>query len=238
MATSTDASAADRPPSSPLQRLRVWDLPTRVFHLLLALGVLALLVTGDLGGDALAWHMALGCGVGGLLVFRLLWGGVGGHWSRLARLCWSPAATWRYLRGRPADGERFDVGHNPLGSLSVLAMLAALALQVATGLVADDEIATTGPLYRFASSALSSAATAWHTGSGQATVISLVVLHVAAILWYRLARGQHLVGPMVHGDRWLPPGTPASADGVGQRLLALVLAVACGAGAWWVWRLG
>ena len=154
------------------------------------------------------------------------------------RLRLSAAATWRYLRGRPAAGERFDIGHNPLGSLSVLAMLVVLALQVASGLVADDEIFTTGPLYRFVSGAVSSAATRWHTGWGQVAVITLAALHVAAILWYRLARGQRLVGPMLHGDKWLPPGTRASADGAGPRLLAAALAAVCAAGAWWVWRLG
>ncbi|WP_374674069.1 cytochrome b/b6 domain-containing protein [Ideonella sp.] len=229
---------APEPVSPPLQPVRIWDLPTRLFHALLAMAVVALVVTGNVGGDALAWHMGLGCAVGALLAFRLVWGLVGGRWSRFSHILWAPTATWRYLRGRPAAGERFDIGHSPLGSLSVLAMLLALAAQVATGLVADDEIFTTGPLYRFVSGATSSLATSWHTGWGKAVVIALVVLHLGAIAWYRLGRRQNLVGPMLHGDKPLPPGTPASQDGVAQRGLALVLAAACAAGAWAVWRLG
>lgn len=236
-ASPAPATLSPAPPAA-LRPVRIWDLPTRLFHAALALAVVALVVTGNIGGDALAWHMAIGCAVGGLLVFRLLWGLMGGRWSRFGTFLWAPSAIVRYLRGAPAAGERFDIGHNPMGGLSVLAMLLALAVQVATGLVADDEIFTTGPLYRFVSGATSSLATTWHTGWGKALVIALVALHLAAIAWYRVARRQDLVRPMLHGDKRLPPGTPESKDGLAQRALAAVLAVACAAAAWAVWRLG
>ena len=137
-------------------------------------------------------------------------------------------------------GEQLEVGHNPLGSLSVFALLAVLAVQVGTGLVADDEIANLGPLNRFVSSDTGLAATAWHKRWGQRLILRLVVLHVAAIVFYLCAaRRSTWCGPWCCGDKPLPAGTPASADGLPQRLLALAAAGALCAGLVdWVVRLG
>ena len=109
-----------------------------------------------------------------------------------------------------------------------------LAVQVATGLVADDEIATVGPLNRHVSTATGLLATSWHKQWGQWLVIGLASLHVAAIAWYLWRRKTNLVRPMVWGDKALPEGTPASADGAAERLLALVLASACAAVVAWI----
>jgi cytochrome b len=217
--------------------VRVWDLPTRLFHWSLAAAVVALVITGHVGGNALVWHMRLGLAVGALLVFRLLWGLVGGRWSRFSSFVRGPATVLRYLRGQAAPGDGLDVGHNPLGAWSVLAMLVVLAVQVGTGLVADDEIATTGPLNRFVSGATAQQATAWHTDAGQWLLIALVALHLAAIVRYA-RRGQRLVPPMLSGDKQLPADTPASADSLATRALAAVLLAACGAAAAWVASLG
>ena len=229
-------SSADRS----LQTVRVWDLPTRVFHWLLALAVIGMVVTGKIGGNALAWHFRIGYLVMGLLLFRLLWGFVGGHWSRFARFVYSPGTVLRYLRGQGRPDEHLDVGHNPLGAFSVFALLFFLALQVSTGLVADDEIATQGPLNRFVSAATASSATHWHKGAGQAILIVLVLLHVGAIVYYRVRQNKNLVQPMLTGDKQLPaqPPTPAARDSVATRGLAAVLAVVCAGVVPWVVRLG
>jgi len=224
--------------SAPIGPVRVWDLPTRTFHWLLAAAVIALLITGHIGGNMLAWHMRCGYLVMGLLLFRLLWGFVGGHWSRFARFIYAPSTLLRYLRGQARASEHLDVGHSPLGAGSVFALLFFLALQVSTGLVADDEIATQGPLYRFVSSATSGSATHWHKDYGQLIITALVLLHVAAIVFYRLRKGRDLVRPMIHGDKQLPADTPAAVDGITSRLLAAVLALACAALVTWVVRLG
>jgi cytochrome b len=199
-----------------------------VFHWTLACCVLVSVVSAKVGGNAMVWHFRSGYVVLGLLVFRLLWGLVGGRWSRFVQFVHGPGTVLRYLRGRIAPQEHLDVGHSPIGALSVFALLGVLALQVGTGLVADDEIASVGPLNRFVDSVTGLAATAWHKGWGQWTILALVALHVAAIGFYTL-RGRALVGAMVGGDKQLAPGTPASADGPRQRLLALGLAVACAA---------
>lgn len=219
--------------NTPAQPVRVWDLPTRLFHWLLLAGVVGLFITGKVGGNAVEWHMRLGLAVGALLLFRLAWGLVGGRWSRFASFVRGPAAVLRYLRGQPRPDDWFHVGHNPLGAGSVMAMLLVLAAQVGTGLLSDDEIATTGPLNRFVASATGLAATSWHRGWGQWLVIGLVALHVLAIVVYA-RRGQRLVPPMVTGDKLLPADVPPATDNVRSRLLALVLMTACAGLALWV----
>ena len=218
--------------------VRVWDLPTRVFHWLLAAALVVQVITGQIGGNALEWHFRSGYVVMTLLLFRLLWGFVGGHWSRFSRFLYAPATVLRYLRGQARADEHLDVGHNPLGAGSVFALLFFLSLQVATGLVADDEIATVGPLNKFVSNASASTATHWHKDFGQVILIVLVLLHVSAIVYYRVKRGKNLVRPMLTGDKLLPPGTPAASDGVASRLLAAGLVAACAALVAWVVKLG
>lgn len=105
----------------PMFTVRIWDLPTRLFHWALAACVIGLVITGNVGGNAMVWHFRLGYAVLTLLLFRLAWGFVGGHWSRWARLPLHPRHALAYLQTRSA--ERTEAGHNPLGSWSILAML-------------------------------------------------------------------------------------------------------------------
>jgi len=220
------------------RRVRVWDLPTRVFHWLLAATVIGSVITAKIGDAALVWHMRLGLLALALLAFRLVWGFVGGYWSRFASFTYPPSSVLAYLRGDRGPWGRFDVGHSPLGALSVFGLLLLLMAQVATGLVADDEVATTGPLNRYVSSALALRATGWHNTLGQYLIITLVLLHVAAVLFYRFKKQRNLIAPMWHGDKRLAPGTPASADSAAQRVLALVLIALALAVSWWIARLG
>jgi cytochrome b len=234
---------AQKPPQEPslpavTVPIRVWDLPTRLFHWLLASAVLGSVVSAKLGGNAMEWHFRFGFLVMGLLVFRLLWGFLGGRWSRFASFIYAPATLRRYLRGGSRAEEHHDVGHNPLGSLSVFALLAVLAVQLGTGLVADDEIANIGPLNRFVSTDTGLAATAWHKEYGQWLVLGLVALHVLAIAWYFWRKRVNLLSPMLGGDKLLSPDTPASADNLRQWLRAAVLAAVCGLGVWQVVLLG
>jgi len=225
-------------PESGIGRVRVWDLPTRIFHWTLALTVVAAIATAKIGGNAMVWHMRLGLLALALLAFRLLWGFVGGHWSRFASFAYSPRTVTAYLRGDAGPDGRHEVGHSPLGALSVFALLAVLVAQVATGLVADDEIATTGPLNSLVSGRTARLASGWHAAWGQYVIIALVLLHVGAVLYYLRVKKRNLIAPMWHGDKALAGDVPASVDGIAQRLLALVL-IAAGLGlAWWISRLG
>ncbi|MDP2006261.1 MAG: cytochrome b/b6 domain-containing protein [Rubrivivax sp.] len=218
--------------------VRVWDLPTRAFHWALALAVAGSVVSAKIGGGAMVWHFRFGYLVLTLLAFRVLWGLVGGRWSRFASFVYAPATLLRYLRGRFTSQDGLDVGHSPTGALSVFALLGILLVQLGTGLVADDEIANLGPLNRLVSTETALTATSWHKSWGQWLLLGLVALHILAIVYYLMGKRINLVRPMLRGDKPLPPGTPASADGLPQRALALLLLALCAALATWVARQG
>ena len=205
--------------------VRVWDAPTRLFHWALALCLAALIITSQVGGAAMAWHFRFGYGVLTLLLFRMVWGFLGGHWSRFSTFLAGPLAIWRYLQGqaKPQDG----VGHNPLGALSVVAMLVFLALQVTTGLMSDDEIAHAGPLTRFVSSVWVSNATFYHKNIGKFILLGLVVLHLSAIAFYFLRKQENLVTPMITGDKSLTFAAPSARDDWSDRGRAGLLFLVC-----------
>lgn len=204
-----------------MYKVRVWDLPTRVFHWLLVLCVIGLVTTGQIAGSAMEWHFRLGYAVLSLLGFRLLWGFFGGRWSRFSAFVYSPRNLWRYIKGLPvADA---NVGHNPLGALSVLALLVAALAQASAGLMSDDEISTTGPLVKMVASRWVEVATFFHTEVGKIILIGLVALHVLAVLFYRFKKHNDLVTPMLTGDKQLPEAVESSRDDLGSSVLALVL---------------
>lgn len=216
-----------------MQHIRVWDLPTRLFHWMLVACLVALFVTGNIGGNLMTWHMRAGYAVLALLSFRLVWGVVGGYWSRFVVFVPTPGRLMAYIKGTHPAGDP-QLGHNPLGALSVLAMLAVLGAQVATGLVSDDDIAFSGPLVQFVSSATSGLATTYHKQYGKLLVLLLVVLHVCAIVFYQRVKKQRLVAAMVTGDHAVPlhVQAPPSADGWPARALALGVLGMCVAAVW------
>ncbi len=178
--------------------VRVWDLPVRLFHWSLLAAVVTSVATGLTGG---LWQMDLhvvsGCVVLGLVLFRVLWGLVGGRHARFAGFVKGPVTVMRYavdfLRGRAVH----TAGHNPLGGWSVVLILLALAVQAGTGLFANDDIFLEGPLAKYAGKALSDRLTGIH--HLMSTVIYvLVAAHVAAIAlhWWK---GDNLVKPMITG---------------------------------------
>lgn len=207
-------------------RIRVWDLPTRIFHWLLALCVIGLVATAYLGDGNQVWHARLGYAALTLLLFRLVWGFVGGRWSRFSSFIYAPRSVLAYLRGQGHPDHL--IGHNPLGAVSVFAMLLVLLAQAASGMVTDDEIAFTGPLNRFVSTSTGLAATWYHKAVGQWLVIALVVLHVGAIFYYLLRKRENLVTAMVTGDKQTALPATSSRDDVVTLLRAGVVLGLCG----------
>lgn len=219
------------PDPSSLYRVRIWDLPTRVFHWASALCVLGLAVTGTVGGSAMVFHFRFGYALLTLLLFRLVWGLMGGHWSRFRSFVFGPRAVFAYLRGRaPAS---HSVGHSPIGALSVWALLFFLSLQVATGLISDDEISTAGPLTHLVSNASVSLGSQYHTELGKWILLALVLLHVAAII-YLVRRRQGLLAAMLHGDKQLPAPAAAARDDARSRITAFLLLCLCAAAVFWL----
>ena len=223
---------------SEVEAVRVWDLPTRLFHWALAVCVVASIVTAHVGGNAMVWHFRIGYAVFTLLAFRLVWGFTGGRWSRFASFVRAPKTTLRYLRGQTLPEEHLDVGHNPLGAWSVIGLIGILAVQVGTGLFADDEIASAGPLNKFVSDKAASLASNWHANIGQWVIVALVTLHVAAILFYLLRKKHNLVRPMLSGDKPLAADVPAALDSGRSRFLASVIFAGCAWAVAWVVSLG
>lgn len=214
-----------------LTKVRVWDLPTRLFHWALVIGITGLAISGTVGGNAMVWHFRFGYGVLALLLFRILWGVVGGRWSRFGAFIYAPQSLIHYLKGKGKP--EHSVGHNPIGALSVFAMLGFLVLQVASGLVSDDEIAFSGPLTRFVANATVSLATDYHANIGKWIILGLVLLHIGAIVVY-LLRKHNLLGAMLHGDKELVVKVPASRDDTVSRTVALLLFMLCAGVAYWV----
>lgn len=183
----------------------VWDLPVRLTHWALVLCVAGSWATHYAGAQWAGWHARCGYAVLVLVAFRILWGFVGTRHARFATFVRGPGNWLAYVRsGEDAPA----VGHNPLGALSVLAMLAVLLLQAATGLFANDQVAFSGPFFGWVSQGLSDRLTALHHRNANA-VLALVVMHVGAIAWFALARRRRLVPAMVTGRRpagEVPPG--------------------------------
>lgn len=182
------------------------------------------------------WHYLFGYCVLTLLLFRLVWGVIGGKWSRFASFLYAPSSIIRYLKG--LGDPLHSVGHNPLGAFSVFAMLGLLLVQVSTGLISDDEISAAGPLTKFVSNATVNLASSYHVTIGKLLVILLIVTHVAAIVFYLYKKRENLIKPMLHGDKLLPANTPTSVDTVATRSLALVILLVCAAAVYGLVSLG
>jgi len=201
--------------------VRIWDLPTRLFHWALVTCIVALLITGNLGGAAMAWHFRFGYAVLTLVLFRLAWGLCGGFWSRWAQMPISLRHVRAYLNGH--SDIHHCAGHNPLGSLSVMALLCASLLQVGTGLVSDDEISNMGPLSSLVSGTVVTWASSWHKNVGKFILIALIAMHLLALAWYRFRKHPPLVPAMLHGNKTLPEPVSESADNGKSRVLALMI---------------
>lgn len=203
--------------AQPTGRVCVWSLAVRLFHWCTAALAVFSVVTAKVGGNALQWHFWSGYAVLTLVLFRVLWGLAGDHHARFGAFVRGPRAVLAYLRGEYSPGP----GHNPVGALSVLALLACLFVQAATGLFANDAIFSEGPLAKMVSGATSDRLTSIHKWN-ELVLYGLVGLHLAAIAFYELARRCRLIAPMVTGHRRDETG-PSTRDDAAMRLRALVL---------------
>ena len=177
--------------------IRVWDLPTRLFHWLLVALIALQYSSGEFGWPSMQWHYRCGYATLALVLFRLLWGLCGSQTSRFREFVRGPRATLRYLDALRRGEALRHAGHNPLGGWSVVMMLASIAVQATTGLFASDDISEDGPLVARASAAMVGLMTRLHAWN-RYVLLALVVLHLAAIAAYAL-RGKNLVAPMWSG---------------------------------------
>lgn len=181
-----------------MQKIRVWDLPLRLFHWALAVLVVVAWVTQYIGGNAMDWHFRTGYALLVLILFRVIWGFVGPRYARFSGFFHHPRTIVGYVRGRV----QHLLGHNPLGSLSALALIAVVLAQALSGMFTNDDIFfTEGPLARYVSKDVSDRLTWFHREVSALALYVLVALHLAAIGWYSLVKKAKLVKPMLTGDQ-------------------------------------
>lgn len=179
--------------------VRIWDLPLRLFHWLLAGAIATCLYTGlDGGFEEMDWHQRSGYLVLGLVVFRLAWGFLGTRHARFSSFLRGPGPVVAYARNLLTRSAAHAPGHNPLAGWTITTTLAVIAVQAGTGLFATDDLFIEGPLAHLAEGELSSTLNTIH-GVGQWSVGSLVALHLSAILWHRFMLGEHIIRPMITG---------------------------------------
>jgi len=176
--------------------IRVWDLPTRLFHWALVVTVLGSFVSVKIGGNAMIWHGRFGYAALTLLLFRLVWGFIGPRYARFSSFLRGPAAILREIRGRHLSSP----GHSPLGAVSVIALLFFLGLQAILGLFSTDEIAFDGPLAKYVDNDWVAIASRLHR-SAEWLVLGLIALHIVAIIFYYFVKKRDLVRPMLTGDQ-------------------------------------
>jgi cytochrome b len=197
-----------RSPSRSAQSVRIWDLPTRVFHWVLAATIFGAILTVKLGGNWMDWHTRLGTAALALLSFRIVWGIVGSRYARFASFLYSPKTAWAYLRPTRGEPIKHYAGHNPAGAASVFILLLTLLLQVLTGLFSSDSISVEGPWAKYLSEEHVSLATTIHHWM-EWPLYALIGLHIGAVFFYLLAKKENLIRPMLTGDKHLPGARPA-----------------------------
>jgi len=199
--------------------MRVWDLPTRLFHWVLMALILLLYASGEFGMFDMRWHFWLGYATLALILFRVLWGLFGSQTSRFADFVRGPIAVGRYVKAQISTNAHFSIGHNPLGGWSVLALLLSVLLQSVTGLFASDGIDTDGPFSASVSGYTVKLMTRLHNWN-ENVLLLLIALHIAAVFFYLLVKHDNLITPMFTG---LKPGAPSNTPRFANPWLALLL---------------
>lgn len=199
--------------SSMMLAMKVWDRPTRLFHWLMVVGIIVSYVSITLadGANAAFWmqvHLVSGEVMLGLLVYRVIWGLVGSETARFVSFLHSPIAALMTLAKWRDKGPDRQIGHNPAGGWMVMIMLSLLLAQVGTGLFANDDGSTEGPLMRFVSKDSSDWLSDLH-GQIFNFLIGAAIIHVVVILLYLVVKRHNLISPMITGKKRLPAATLA-----------------------------
>ncbi|MBW8268370.1 cytochrome b/b6 domain-containing protein [Caldovatus aquaticus] len=231
-----DARGTPRP-SEATVRIRIWDGWVRLCHW--ALAALVAFSYGTARTGRMDWHLVSGHAILALVLFRIAWGFVGSETARFGTFLRSPSAALRHLARLPRREPDTGIGHNPAGGWMVVAMLALLLAQAATGLFADDEILTRGPLAQFVSERWVHRMTGLHQRLVN-VLLAAVALHLLAVIAYAVLKRQDLVRPMLTGAKTLPAEAPAAQcpPRLGSPALGAALLGAAAAVSWLLWRLG
>ncbi|WP_198673700.1 cytochrome b/b6 domain-containing protein [Algibacillus agarilyticus] len=182
------------------RNILVWDIPVRVIHWLLVVMMIIAYSTHLLGYDYYEYHVWSGYCVCVLVAFRIVWGIVGTYHARFINFIKGPKSTYHYLRKISHKESKTYMGHNPLGALMVVALLAGLLVQSITGLFANDEVFNVGPLYLYIDEELSLQLTSLHRLLFY-WIFAAVVIHILAIFLHRVLKGEQLAKAMLTGKK-------------------------------------
>lgn len=204
-----------------MSRKLIWDLPTRLFHWLFALAFTAAYVLGEEEGW-LGWHSYFGYLVGGLVLFRLVWGFVGGRYSRFSDFPPSPARAWQYLKGLATGSGPHYIGHNPAGALAIYALLFLGLAAAVSGVVLLGADKGLGPLAGVVSERWEDVLKEVHEFCANG-MLAVVVLHIVGVIVGSLAHGENLPRAMVTGYK-SAPDTEAARVKLAPAVAVLMLA--------------
>jgi cytochrome b len=225
------------------KKVRVWDLPVRLFHWTLVVLLVTSYFSGRAGGDWMKLHFWSGYTILTLLLFRIAWGFVGSTTARFSHFLAGPAAAVDHLRKLASRGRPREVGHNPLGGAMVVVLIFAVLLQATAGLFsADTDLGTVnGPLAPLIADKWVDKATAFHKYWVNVLLV-LVGVHVLAAIVYLVWKRQNLIGAMLtgnkHVDDVMAPGDKAPVLAFASGRLALSLLIASAAIVYFIVRLG
>ncbi|HFT7392156.1 TPA: cytochrome b/b6 domain-containing protein [Aeromonas hydrophila] len=205
--------------TSEWRKIRVWDLPVRLFHWALVL-LMAMLFLSAYAGQMEA-HGAIGRVVLVLVVFRLVWGFIGSQTSRFSDFVKGIGGIRAYL----SSGKLETVGHNPLGALMVVAMLAVILIQAVSGMFSSDGLGFSGPLAHWISKVASDSIASFHVIMAYVIAI-LIASHVLAVLWHWIRHRENLIIPMFSGKKWVPLNTVQPLFASSALALVIVVLVA------------
>lgn len=191
----------------------VWDLPTRIFHWLLALGFLGAMLTSESERYADIHHM-LGYTVLGLVAFRLIWGIVGTRYARFGAFAYGPGKVMRYLASVARGAPEHHTGHNPAGSWAIYAIIGLCIVTGASGWATYNELG--GHLVE-----------ELHEGAAN-MLLGVVLLHIGGVIASSLLHRENLIRSMITG---MKSGSPAEAIRSARPLFGVLLA--CGVVAYW-----
>lgn len=207
------------------ERVKIWDAPVRLVHWALVALIAFSWWSGKEGGNAMTYHMWSGYAILTLVLFRIAWGFVGSTTARFSSFVHGPREVLAYCRTLGHRGVSGHAGHNALGGWSVVLLLASLAVQAGTGLFANDDIFTEGPLVQYISKELSDTLTTVHHYNFN-VLLALAGVHIVAVLYYLVYKSENLVLAMITGTKQVAPPVPRDLRmaGAGRALAALAVA--------------
>jgi cytochrome b len=189
-------------------RVRVWDLPVRLFHWLLLVLLGFSWWSGEQGNEWMEYHAWSGCAILTLVLFRVVWGFVGSDPARFAHFVRGPSVSYAYFRSLLQRQPKAYLGHNPLGGWMILSLLLVLLVQAVTGLFGNDDSDYEAPLAHWLSHSTSSLITTLHAYNFD-LLLGLIGLHVAAVLTHQLLRRDDMIRAMFTGVKTGVPGATA-----------------------------